>query len=228
MWKKSARGERGQRARPTVDGNGHALVQNVAILALKGRDLAQLVELQVLGGGLGGVDLDDVELEVVGLRNGADRRAPGVVLRRCFRTEFDLGFRVMLAEALPHTCTACRKPLLRICRLYNYGWVVESKKEGLVAGSTFKNFCVHWIAGFQAVTALATGLKVEVVDWLKCQMWGQGRKRWAGNSENASHLWRADAPVNDPAHKARGNQRHSGHEEIAARRQWHLYDRPSR
>lgn len=71
-----------KRAQPTVDGNGHTLIQDVSILALKGRDLAQLVELQVLGGGLGGVDLDDVELEVVGLRNGADRRAPGVVLRR--------------------------------------------------------------------------------------------------------------------------------------------------
>lgn len=85
MWEKSARGdERGQRARPTVDGDGHALVQNVTVLALKGGDLAQLVELQVLGGGLGGVDLDDVELEVVGLRNGANRRAPGVVLRKDF------------------------------------------------------------------------------------------------------------------------------------------------
>lgn len=194
MWEKSARderGERGQRARPTVDGNGHALVQNVTILALKGRDLSQLVELQVLGGGLGGVDLDDVKLEVVGLRNGADRRAPGVVLGRCFSMEFDLGFCEMLTGALPHTCTACRKPLLRICRLHNYGLVVESKKEGLVAGSTFKKFCVCWIAGFQAVTALATWPKAEVVDWLDGQMWGQGGKRWAGNSENASHLSRA-------------------------------------
>lgn len=131
MWEKSARGERGQRARPTVDGNGHALVQNVTVLALKGRDLAQLVELQVLGGGLGGVDLDDVELEVVGLRNGADRRAPGVVLRECLSMQFDLLSREMLTESLPHMCTACRKPLLRVCRLHKYGLVVESKKEGL-------------------------------------------------------------------------------------------------
>lgn len=81
MWEKSAQGvERGQRARLTVDGNGHALVEHVTVRALKGRDLAQLVELQVLGGGLGGVDLDDVELEVVGLRNSANGRAPGVVL----------------------------------------------------------------------------------------------------------------------------------------------------
>lgn len=66
--------------RLTVDGDGHGLVQNVAILALKGGDLAQLVELQVLWGGLGGVDLNDLKVEVVGLCNGANGRAPGVVL----------------------------------------------------------------------------------------------------------------------------------------------------
>lgn len=87
-WENSARGgERGQRARLTVDGDGHALVENVTVFALEGRDLAQLVELQVLGGGFGGVDLDDVELEVVGLRNGANGRAPGVVLPECVSFE---------------------------------------------------------------------------------------------------------------------------------------------
>lgn len=68
------------RGKLTVDGNSHALVENEAIRALEGRDLAQLVELQVLGGGLGGVNLDDFELEIVGLRDRTDGGRARVLL----------------------------------------------------------------------------------------------------------------------------------------------------
>lgn len=159
-------GKRGQRARLTVDGDGNALVENVTVGALEGRDLAQLVELQVLGGGLGGVDIDDVELEVVGLRNGADGRAPGVVLRECVNLESRRNYSDTLSKILPRMCRACRKPLLRICRLHKSELMVESKKEGSLAGSTFKKFCVGWTAGFQAGTAFAPWAMVQVVDWL--------------------------------------------------------------
>lgn len=66
----------------TVDGDGHALVQDVAILALEGGDLAELVELQVVGRGVDGINLDDLKVEVVGLRHGADGRGARVVLSR--------------------------------------------------------------------------------------------------------------------------------------------------
>lgn len=66
----------------TVDGDGDGLVQDVAILTLEGRDPAKLVELQVIGGRVGGVDLNDLEVEAVDLRDGADGRGAGVVLSR--------------------------------------------------------------------------------------------------------------------------------------------------
>lgn len=66
--------------RLTVDGNGHAFVEDETILTLKGRDLAQLVELQVVGGGVGDINLDNVEVEVVGLRDCADGGRARVLL----------------------------------------------------------------------------------------------------------------------------------------------------
>lgn len=70
------------RGRPTVDSNGDALVKDVAIRALESWDLAQLVELQVLGGGLGDIDVDNVEVETVGLRDRLDGSAARVSLCR--------------------------------------------------------------------------------------------------------------------------------------------------
>lgn len=86
--KRAKRGsERGQ---PTVDGDGHALVQDVAILTLEGGDLAELVELQVVGGGAGGVNLDDLEVDIVGLSHGANGRGTRVVLQwECLRQRDD-------------------------------------------------------------------------------------------------------------------------------------------
>ena len=55
----------------TVDGNGNALAQDIAVAALERRDLAQLVELAVvIAHAFRGLGVDDVELEVVGLGDG--------------------------------------------------------------------------------------------------------------------------------------------------------------
>lgn len=113
------RAKRGaERGQPTVDGDGHALVQDVAILALEGGDLAELVELQVVGGGAGGVNLDDLEVDIVGLSHGADGRGTRVVLREasvCVSWMRLLTFDRFLAsnEGLPRRCRAYRKPSLR-------------------------------------------------------------------------------------------------------------------
>lgn len=64
----------------TVDGNGDALRERVAILAKEGGDLAELIGLEVLNGGLGRVSLDELEVDVVGLRDGTDGRGAGVSL----------------------------------------------------------------------------------------------------------------------------------------------------
>lgn len=101
----------------TVDGDGHALVQDVAILALEGGDLAKLVELQIVGGRAGGIDLNDLEVEVVGLRHGADGRGARVVLSRgCCVSSLRLvmfgGF-PRSKKCLPRRCTAYRRPSLR-------------------------------------------------------------------------------------------------------------------
>lgn len=50
------------------------------------------------------------------------------------------------------------------------GWWLRQRRRGWSLAQTFKKFC--WIAGCQAVTALATGLMVEVFDWLSRQLWG--------------------------------------------------------
>lgn len=64
----------------TVDGDGDGLGESVAIAADKGRDLSQLVVLQNLRARVIGIDLDSLELEAVGLRNGEDGRGAGVEL----------------------------------------------------------------------------------------------------------------------------------------------------
>ena len=70
----------------TVDGDGDALGEDKAIRADEGRNLVEGVGLEELLGRLGGVDLDLLKLEVVGLRDGADGRGAGVALRRAARS----------------------------------------------------------------------------------------------------------------------------------------------
>jgi hypothetical protein len=66
----------------TIDGNGNALVEDVAISTDEGRDLAELVVLEVLRAGGGGVGVDNLEIEAIGLGHGEDGRRPGVGLRK--------------------------------------------------------------------------------------------------------------------------------------------------
>jgi hypothetical protein len=70
----------GKKMTHTIDGDGNALSEDVAISADKGRDLGEGVRLlEVLGRAAGG-DLDLLELEAVGLRDSADGRRAGVAL----------------------------------------------------------------------------------------------------------------------------------------------------
>lgn len=64
----------------TVDGDSNALGKSKAVLADEGRDLAELVGREVLAAGVGGVGLNKVELEVVGLCNRLDGSGAGVIL----------------------------------------------------------------------------------------------------------------------------------------------------
>lgn len=67
-------------AKRTVDGNGDALGERVAILAEEGRDLAERAGLEVLRRGLGGIGGDALEVDAVGLRDHRNGGAAGVVL----------------------------------------------------------------------------------------------------------------------------------------------------
>ncbi len=64
----------------TVDRDGDALGEGEAIGADQGRDLAEGVGGNELRGVVVGVGQDLLEVEAVGLRNGADGRAAGVAL----------------------------------------------------------------------------------------------------------------------------------------------------
>lgn len=58
----------------TVDGNGNALVEDVAVSADEGRDLAELVKLEVLSRDtLRGLSLDKLDVDVVGLSHCKNR-----------------------------------------------------------------------------------------------------------------------------------------------------------
>lgn len=64
----------------TVDGDGDGLREDEAILADEGGDLAETAGLEVLSGRLAELDIDKVELEIVGLRDSLDGGAAGVAL----------------------------------------------------------------------------------------------------------------------------------------------------
>lgn len=66
----------------TVDSNGKALRQDEAVSANKGRNLAELVQLEVLGRRAGRVGKDNLDVEVVGLGDGQNGRRPRVGLTR--------------------------------------------------------------------------------------------------------------------------------------------------
>ena len=102
-----ARGE--ERGSRTVHGDGQALAQDKAISALEGGDLAELVELQVLGGdAVGGDRLDELEVKVVLL--GHDAQAGGArVALRTLLAHFVARRGSSVRAHSPCSCTACRK-----------------------------------------------------------------------------------------------------------------------
>ena len=77
-----ARNAKARKHTRTVDSDGDALGENKAISADEGRDLVEGVGLEELLSGLGGVGLDLLDVEAVGLRDGADGRRAGVALNR--------------------------------------------------------------------------------------------------------------------------------------------------
>jgi hypothetical protein len=66
-------------AEHTVDSNGHALAQDVAIGTLESWDLAKLVEEQVVGTWRG-VDFDNIEVKIVCLCNCENGGAADIAL----------------------------------------------------------------------------------------------------------------------------------------------------
>lgn len=67
--------------RLTVDGDGNALAQDVAVSALESGDLAELVQLAVVvRDALGRLSVNLLKLEVVGLGDGIDGRGARVLL----------------------------------------------------------------------------------------------------------------------------------------------------
>lgn len=71
------------RGRLTVDGNGHGLGEDVAIGALESWDLAQAVQLLVVvADALGWLGVDQLDVEVVGLRDGEEGGGARVALSR--------------------------------------------------------------------------------------------------------------------------------------------------
>lgn len=64
----------GKRKIRTVDSNSNAFGQDIAVSTLEGGNLAELVELQVLGRDtLSRLSMDKLDIEIVGLRNSEDR-----------------------------------------------------------------------------------------------------------------------------------------------------------
>jgi alanine-alpha-ketoisovalerate/valine-pyruvate aminotransferase len=65
----------------TVDGDGNALREDKAVSALEGGNLAELVELQVLGRDtLRRLSLDELNVEAILLRDGQERGRAWVTL----------------------------------------------------------------------------------------------------------------------------------------------------
>lgn len=76
------RGKKECWTRRTVHGDGDGLAEDEAVSTLEGGDLAELVELQVLGGDTIGRDsLDELEVKTVLLRDGEQRGGARVALR---------------------------------------------------------------------------------------------------------------------------------------------------
>lgn len=72
----------GEYFRRTVNSDSNALVESVAISTDKGRNLSKLIKFEVLGRDtLGRLSLNNLEVNIVGLRDCADGSGAGVALR---------------------------------------------------------------------------------------------------------------------------------------------------
>ena len=65
----------------TVDGNGNGFAEDIAVIVGKSWDLAELVQLEIVGWGFSaGLGLYDLEIKLVCLGHKLDGFAAGVVL----------------------------------------------------------------------------------------------------------------------------------------------------
>jgi hypothetical protein len=94
----------------TVDGDGNALGENVAISTDKSRNFRESVVLEVLVGGLLGVGLDNLNLEVVGLSHGENRRGAGVRLKEKQVSSRARSDQLSSTMDAPRMCKAFRTP----------------------------------------------------------------------------------------------------------------------
>lgn len=144
----------------TIDGNSHALSENIAVGADKGRDLGELVVLEVLWVGLAGVCLDCSEVEVVGLRNSQDgcRARVGlddeIVSAEVFRLTDNFhgqcsslpgmcrAFRTTCLDSLESGLSELMKEQNRVCRKL-FSTQLGGKMVGHAAGFTLKLY--RWL-----------------------------------------------------------------------------------
>ena len=91
----------------TVDGDSDALRQNVAVSTLESGDLSERVYLEVFGtDALGGLLVDELDVETVGFRDHQEGGSAGVVLAK----EMSVFFSLSLSLSLFFSATRWGKP----------------------------------------------------------------------------------------------------------------------
>jgi hypothetical protein len=73
-------GSGGRERKRTVDSDGNALGESISVLAKEGRNLSKFAGLEMFGRRLGGVSLNNLDLEIVCLRNCQNGSSAGVGL----------------------------------------------------------------------------------------------------------------------------------------------------
>ena len=120
------------RDRLTVDGNGHGLGEDIAIGALEGWDLAQAVQLLVVvANALGWLGVDQLDVEVVGLRDGEESGGARVALSR--NTHVSLIHDCMCGRSCCHLARGLFMPFVAVRRGTKQAAVEESGGKVLTA-----------------------------------------------------------------------------------------------